>query len=536
MQNWTATAQKAASAKGLTQPAFLNMMGQYLTALAQPEPEDEPRQSLLEQHLSSRLRQGFDMPEIISEIALIGQCVARLWANSKAHERPDPVQIHEFYGRLQRDAALVSSVFTRHMLEDEQREKRLRRKIRVLAEEALQPGSPPLVERFSELLELVMQALDAQSASLLLNHGEDGDLRLIASVGRGEEQIRALVTARHFPRPSPHDQVSPEPDYEIVKSVELTDDLRESGIESILSAILGTSERASGMLLVGSAEKRAYSHRERRRLEALAEQLTFHLESARLFADLAITINDLKRERELRELFVAVLAHDLRGPLAAAQAASRMLAMEGLLDAKDRAVVEKTVDRSIDRMDRMISDLLDVSRVRAGQRLPVQLAPCSLNDIASEVIAELNVNDPGRFRLVQDDGVCGNWSADNLRRALWNFITNALKYGAKDQTVTVSVERRGDRARLSVHNLGPAIPDEVQAQLFEPFIRSKNPGETKSGGWGLGLPLVRACASAHGGTAGVRSDGSNGTEFYLELPLDSSPFQEPSRGNDTCEA
>jgi len=508
---WTEAAEKTVSARGLSPHAFRNMIAQYLSALADPASMgDEARQALLEQHLSSRLRQGFELAEIVKEISLLGECVAQLWAHSIPSERPDPVQVHLFYARLQRDAALVTSVFTRHMLEDEQREKRFRRSIRSVADEALLPLARPFHERYEEVLLLVMEAMGAQSATLLLGDAERTRLVMAAAVGAGEEHMHTLTL------PWPPDEIEPDSrSADAVREIEVNDALRQGGIHSLLSAPLGPSEVPLGLLLIGTLEGRTFSARERRCLEALGEQLTFHLDSARLFADLSTTIDELHQERGLREIFVAVLAHDLRGPLTAAKIAAHLLARADELEPAERNEAETTIDRNINRMDRMIHDLLDVSRVRAGQAPTLQVADCNLGKLVTEVVQEMVGLYANPFLVQAPEDVCGMWSDDDLRRSIWNLATNAAKYGTVDAPITLEVTRTEGGARVAVHNLGPVISAAEQQQLFQPFSRTE---EGRAPGWGLGLASVRACAEAHGGKVGLVSDATSGTTFYMELP------------------
>ena len=130
-----------------------------------------------------------------------------------------------------------------------------------------------------------------------------------------------------------------------------------------------------------------------------------------------------------------------------------------------------------------------------------------------------------RFVLTAEDGVRGIWSGEELRRALWNLATNAIKYGAPDKPVTITIKRTDAGAQASVHNDGCVLSREDQARLFEPFARTRSAQAGGLRGWGLGLTLVHGCAEAHGGRVKVNSDAATGTTFTLELPLDARPYQ-----------
>jgi signal transduction histidine kinase len=195
--------------------------------------------------------------------------------------------------------------------------------------------------------------------------------------------------------------------------------------------------------------------------------------------------------------------------------------MEGPDEKRDLAA---RIERNLDRMDRMIRDLLDVSRVRAGQRLPLRLDRCDLGAVAEEVIEELSATHGHRFELTKHEVVCGIWSHDELHRALCNLGANAVKYGVSDRPITTRVERTPGGARASVHNFGNPIPPEKRGRLFDLYSRLREGSGT---GWGLGLALVQACAEAHGGKAAIgESSEEAGTTFTIDLPADSRPFQQ----------
>jgi signal transduction histidine kinase len=240
-----------------------------------------------------------------------------------------------------------------------------------------------------------------------------------------------------------------------------------------------------------------------------------------LLEQLRDNLERLEAERIVRERFVALLAHDLRGPLSTAMMAAKLLARP---ERQERADLALRIERNMLRAERMIQDLLDAHRVRAGYRLPLDLQRCDLVDIASNVVAELEGSDRQRVRLSAPERLEGVWMPSQLTRALWNLITNALKYGAPGGQVEVEIARSLDGVAISVHNTGAAIPPAEQAQLFEPFSRARG-AEARARGWGLGLTLVRGCAEAHGGTVELASTPETGTTFTMRLPLDAGPFQ-----------
>ena len=231
-------------------------------------------------------------------------------------------------------------------------------------------------------------------------------------------------------------------------------------------------------------------------------------------------MESLTTERELRARFVSLLAHDLRGPVSAAMFASEMLicSPERLDQRRELGV---RIKRSLDRVEEMVRDLLDASRVQAGQPLPLRLDDCELKTLIADVVEELNHIHADRVRMEVAEEIHGIWSAAELRRALWNLTTNGIKYGAARTPVTITARRVDGRVRISIHNEGAPLSAEDQRRIFEPFARARSAEASSQVGWGLGLTLVRGCAEAHGGSVSVESSAEAGTTFTLEVPLDS---------------
>jgi signal transduction histidine kinase len=234
-------------------------------------------------------------------------------------------------------------------------------------------------------------------------------------------------------------------------------------------------------------------------------------------------LTDLETERALREQFVVTLTHDLRTPLAAAQMGSYLISRK----ADDPVEVVKLTGRvipNLDRIDQMIRDLLDANRIRAGETLPIDVERCELRALVTEVLDELATIHGNRFALEAVEIIEGYWSTSGIRRILENLCSNAIKYGAESQPVTVGLLRQGSaEVMIEVHNQGPAIPTQDQLDMFRPFRRNGADDLTSQKGWGLGLTVVRGISEAHGGIVQVESDAGSGTTFRVTLPLDARP-------------
>jgi len=218
--------------------------------------------------------------------------------------------------------------------------------------------------------------------------------------------------------------------------------------------------------------------------------------------------------RQHAERMLAIVSHDVRNPLAMVRLAVQL--SESAPEARQREL-RASMLRNLDHADAMIQSLLDVASIRAGKTLPLAFRPC---DLAAEVRAIVAENHVGaRVEVVATEPIVGRWSIAGIRRALENLIANAVKYGMADAPVVVRVERHGEHAWLSVHNDGAPIPKANREKIFEAFERASAPDDVA--GWGLGLPLVRAIAEAHGGTISLESAPRAGTTFTLDLPIGS---------------
>lgn len=237
---------------------------------------------------------------------------------------------------------------------------------------------------------------------------------------------------------------------------------------------------------------------------------------------------DVTQVRELehvREQCMSLVTHDLRSTMTAAMYAAEVIGMN--LAGYDPQALAGRIVRSLSHMDEMIRTLLDVQRIRAGHGLPLRLGACDLVAIAREVIDDLASFHDQRAVLRGEARVEGIWSQGELRRAIWNLASNALKYGGTGAPVVITIEETPEHAVVAVYNEGRPIPVEDQASLFAPFVRTRSAMAGGQRGWGLGLTFVRGCAEAHGGRVTLVSDAERGTTFTLELPLDARPHQRP---------
>lgn len=229
---------------------------------------------------------------------------------------------------------------------------------------------------------------------------------------------------------------------------------------------------------------------------------------------------ELEQERDLRELFVLTLTHDLRTPLAAAKFASQLLFRKGS-DPAEAQRLSARIATSLDRCDGMISDLLDANHLSSGKKIAIEVEPLELVELVQDALAELSTLFGDRFLLRAPASVHTLGSRKQLRRMIENLCINAVKYGTAGRPVSVAARQEGEQVVLDVHNEGPAIPAEDQSRLFEPYHRRATHQNGGTQGWGLGLTVVNGIAEAHGGEAAVISSTDEGTTFRVTLPMHS---------------
>jgi signal transduction histidine kinase len=225
----------------------------------------------------------------------------------------------------------------------------------------------------------------------------------------------------------------------------------------------------------------------------------------------------------LREQIVAAMAHDLRTPLSTAQLAAEMINHTSN-DDNVRRFAEKIL-ASTHRIDGMTRELLD--RIAFCKTGPVRLQIGQFDMVAlvREVARLAEVLHP--IEVAADaEAVEGWWCGEAIRRAVENLVNNAIKYGAREPAIRLTVSTTLERVQVMVHNQGPPIAPEDSESIFQLYRRagSQVPGKGEEEGWGLGLPYVRRVAEAHGGSVVMSSSVEDGTAFVIDIPLDARPF------------
>lgn len=243
------------------------------------------------------------------------------------------------------------------------------------------------------------------------------------------------------------------------------------------------------------------------RIEALQRQVA-ELTAANLL---------LKEELERKEQSTAMIAHELAGPLTPIISYAQMVARPNqraeLIQRGTNIIISQAR-----RLDRLVHDLLDVSRLSSG-RFSLLRKPCDIAALTKEIVEQLRPLAPyHQFQLdIPDTPVIGNWDSGRLQQAIGNLLDNAIKYSDPHTLITVRISTNKDVAHFSVHNLGASIPADDVAQLFRPFVRLK--GASGREGSGLGLYITRCIIEAHAGVLEPPTAEDQGTTFSFDLPL-----------------
>jgi signal transduction histidine kinase len=230
-----------------------------------------------------------------------------------------------------------------------------------------------------------------------------------------------------------------------------------------------------------------------------------------------------KAVRRYRDMFLAVLGHDLRSPLDAVLNASTFLTENTRLAESEHRLVEAIRGSGV-RMRDLIDDMLDYTATELGAGMPLRRSGTDMGEVAEEVVRQSEVTHPGReFHMEFRGDLTGQWDERRIRQALLNLIDNAVHHGSPDSAITVSAagDEPGGDVVVSVHNLGTPISEEARERIFEPFQRGASgeaTGEGDLGRRGLGLHIARQMAEAHGGALQVESSPDGGTTFSLRLP------------------
>jgi len=259
---------------------------------------------------------------------------------------------------------------------------------------------------------------------------------------------------------------------------------------------------------------------ERRQAESEREELLKRERGARKDAEIA---------NRLRDEFLATVSHELRAPLNSILGWARMLE-KGKLDEKTSEKAVSTIVRNAEAQNRLIEDLLDVSRIISGKlRLEVMtVKPINVVESALETVRPAAEAKGIRLEIKEDADISHiSGDPNRLQQVIWNLLSNAIKFTPNEGKVALEIERTDNFVEIRVRDTGVGIKQEFLPHVFDRFSQADASSIRKFGGLGLGLAIVRHITEMHGGTVNAFSDGENkGSTFVIRLPLVAAPSHE----------
>jgi len=291
---------------------------------------------------------------------------------------------------------------------------------------------------------------------------------------------------------------------------------RELHLRSELVVLLIARGKTIGALtLVWAESDRRYSRDDVPLMEELGLRAGIAVDNARLYQETQESVR-------LRDEFLSIASHELKTPLTSLQlqvsSIQRGLKRAQHLTLEKLASKMDAIDSHVERMNKLINDLLDVSRATTG-RLQLHLEDVDLAEVVGEVAARFKDDLAAAqcaLSLNLERGIVGHWDRLRIDQIVANFMANAMKYGT-GKSIEITTTARDVCAVIAVRDYGIGIAAKDQDRIFERFGRAV-PTE-RYGGFGLGLWIVRIFVEAMGGTVKVKSEPGAGSTFIVELPL-----------------
>jgi two-component system sensor histidine kinase KdpD len=292
---------------------------------------------------------------------------------------------------------------------------------------------------------------------------------------------------------------------------------------------LRMEERVLGVLYVRLRQDHRLTAEEQRLLESLANHAAVVLERDRTTRAEAHA-QALEEADRLKSTMLSMVSHNFRSPLASIKASvGGLLRNQESWDARTRSELLQGIDQETDRLNRMVANILTVSRLEAGDGL-TQFEPTSIQELIGAVFDSFRADERRRLQVTLEPElpeVC--LDPVQIAEALSNLVDNALRYSPSDRPVELRASRQGETIVLEVLDRGPGLPEDDVERIFDRWYRGPVAPESARRGIGLGLPVCRDLVRAHGGQLTAANREGGGAAFCITLPLRRSEQEAAAR-------
>jgi PAS domain S-box-containing protein len=377
-----------------------------------------------------------------------------------------------------------------------------------------------LDELLTEMLGRLQDLLGADAAAILLVTEDGKYLTGRAAIGLEEEARVRVPMGRGV---AGRIAISRAPVIvDDLSKVEVVSSILSTHARSLVGAPLIIEDRVIGVIHVETLEPHTFTPDDLNLLQLAADRVALAIEHARLYeAELRARI-EAETANRTKDEFLATISHELRSPLNSILGWVTLLRDGGLREeAANRAL--ETVERSARTQNRIIGDLLDVSRIINGQ-LDINvrtLEPAPVIEAGVEAVRPTADAKGVRLHVALDKKtgpIIGD--SDRLQQVVWNLVSNAIKFTPRSGTVKVGLERADSHAVITVSDTGVGISPKFLPFVFDRFRQADSSSTRRQGGLGLGLAIVRHLIELHGGRVHAYSEGvGKGATFVVELPL-----------------
>jgi PAS domain S-box-containing protein len=380
-----------------------------------------------------------------------------------------------------------------------------------------------LDELLHEMLGRIRELLRADAAAILLVTEDGKYLTGRAAIGL-EEEARVRVPIGRGVAGRIAMTAAPVMIKDLSK-VEVMSSILSENARSLIGAPLMIEGRVIGVMHVDTLETHNFTAEDLRLLQLAADRVALAIEHARLYEAEQRARVEAETASRMKDEFLATISHELRSPLNSILGWVTLM-REGRLRRADTYRALETVERSARAQNRIISDLLDVSRIINGQlRLNMRsLEPGPVVEAGVDAVRPAAAAKGIQIRM-SIDREAGRVAADadRLQQIVWNLVSNAIKFTPSEGTVEVRLERIGSEVEMRVSDTGAGISPDFLPFVFDRFRQADSSSTRKQGGLGLGLAIVRHLVELHGGTVHAESQGvGKGAAFVVRLPLVSS--------------